>query len=601
MLQDTAVLNAKGHVKLELYNEQGVFFTKEKKNLVVQSANEIVANMMADPAKVMRIKQVDKGDSLAVANSAGLYPFELTIRNEERVQVELQLSSSNTDKEFEIEGLKNLTKLEKVTAGSSNLLENKDVFLLDAETGKVTFAVAPTENVTFICRRVKNPFMKVISGTETVKVQGVAWTRSDVADKDAHTYQVSYETGEILFAAPVTQAEVSYDYHMNYCLGFMALGGKPSAAHPNFQPVEFGNSNKLDVSMQNELAGSRMPVNYPSSVTNGAIEVDPSIPTKPISSALKTASIAVVTEADAVTKKLTYVIPNTHDSGSGATPRLLLELVSVKNLTTNNEIISQTTISSNTLSSVSVSFADAVVSIGDNVQVEYRLKLDNSHLIYQLGQAPAVKLISVRHINAADSSVIKEYLVKENGLVPNQGDVWISNPNTGHITFSANPTGGPQVHTPGQLQVEYMVNSGTVVRFVADFPKGVPAPVLEDTEKVVTVAAGQTSIALNQAIAKNDAGNFIEPTVTVNRGGTSTVLTSAQYTISIDGKAIIPNSLASEDIVTVEYQYEKTSHDIYQVAMFDNKEGGKMFNISGIGPVTKDKNTGMRITWSVTF
>jgi hypothetical protein len=54
--------------------------------------------------------------------------------------------------------------------------------------------------------------------------------------------------------------------------------------------------------------------------------------------------------------------------------------------------------------------------------------------------------------------------------------------------------------------------------------------------------------------------------------------------------------------------------EIAQVAMFshpketdhlsppvEGKLPAKMFNISGIGPINKDQNTEMVITWSVTF
>ncbi|MDR4395545.1 hypothetical protein FO493_30810, partial [Bacillus paranthracis] len=98
---------------------------------------------------------------------------------------------------------------------------------------------------------------------EKVTVAGVEWQRASVANHEARKYQVDYLTGEILFQTPVTNVKVDYDYNMRYCLGFMALGGKPTANHPNYQPFEYGNSNRLDTFMRNELSGSRMPVYYP--------------------------------------------------------------------------------------------------------------------------------------------------------------------------------------------------------------------------------------------------------------------------------------------------------------------------------------------------
>jgi hypothetical protein len=72
--------------------------------------------------------------------------------------------------------------------------------------------------------------------------------------------------------------------------------------------------------------------------------------------------------------------------------------------------------------------------------------------------------------------------------------------------------------------------------------------------------------------------------------------------VSSDGTQIILNTaINTGDKLNITYQYLQDSHDIYQVGMFTDQTDGDMFNISGIGPVTKDKNTGMRITWTVTF
>jgi hypothetical protein len=604
MLKDSATLNAKGHVKLELYNEQGVFFTKEKKNLVVQSANEIVANMMADPAKVLRISQVDKGDSSLSANADLLYAFPLSVQGEQKAKFENDWGIANVTTEFTLESLQGITSLDKVTVGVTALVIDQDVFLLDAEKGTVKFAVAPTEKVVFEFHKAKNKYMKVIAGTEKVEVNGTAWERAAVAKHAELKYAFNARTGEVLFEQPVQLVKVSYDYNMSYALGFMSLGGKPSISHPNYQPVEFGNSDKLKTFMANEFAGARMPVHYPAAISNGATELEPAIPTQPVATVQKTATIAITDIGDGVTKKLTYDLANLHDSGSGATGRTLFELVSVTNTTTGANIKANTTNPTNTLASVTIKFADADVETGHAVNVVYRLKLDNRHLSYTLGQAPVVKLVAVRWIDANDVTNVRPYKIIDDGLRANQGDVWISNPNTGTITFtSAVPVGAdslrpaPRPETPGQIQVEYMVNSGTVVKFIADFPKGVPAPVLEPATKTVVAVSGQSSITLDYPIAKDDKGAFLVPTVKVG----STTLTPADFTISLDGRTITPNSLSANQTVTVDYKYEKTTHDIYQVAMFDDKVGGKMFNISGIGPVTKDKNTGMRVTWSVTF
>ena len=101
---------------------------------------------------------------------------------------------------------------------------------------------------------------------------------------------------------------------------------------------------------------------------------------------------------------------------------------------------------------------------------------------------------------------------------------------------------------------------------------------------------------LQKAVAKDNNGDF--EVISVTRNGSD-----ESYTVHADGTRIDVSNVVPGDNVVVEYKYLEEKHEIYQVAMFDEKDPSKskMFNISGIGPVTKDENTGMRITWSVTF
>ena len=601
-MQDISAMNPKGHVKLELYNDNGVFFTKEKKNLVVQSANKIVAEMMADPAKVLRVSQVDKGNTALAANSEGFYAFDLSVKHEAKSKLDNDWGSNNVKTDFELEELKNLSTLEEVKVGNNVLVIDKDVMVKDAVRGKISFAVAPVEAVSIKFHKITNAYMKIVAGTEQVTVEKVAWTRSDApSDADKH-YKVDTRTGEILFESAHTEVEVAYDYNMNYALGFMALGGRPNPLHPNYQPVEFGNSNKLDPDMKNEFAGSRSPIHFPASISTGATEIEPAIPTQPVAVVLKNKDVTITHNGNGVTKLLVYPIPNIHDNGYGNVGRTLHQIVSIRNNTQSKDIPKENVIlATNSLSKVELQFKDEDVAMNDVVHVEYKLKLDDRHLTYQMGQSPVVELVSVRHTDAVTLEK-KEYAIVDSGLRPNQGDVWISNPNTGHIQFSSAPTSGaPKVETPGQLQVEYLVNSGTVVKFVADFPKGVPAPSIENAVKNQKIVSGQNSVLLNYPIAKDALGAFMVPVIKVTRNSVVSTLSAGQYSISGDGRTVNINSLDVDDEITIEHKYEKTTHDIYQVAMFDDKVSGRMFNISGIGPVTKDQNTGMRVTWSVTF
>lgn len=602
MLNDQATINAKGHVTLELYNDNGVFYRKEKKNLVVQTANKIIAHMLADPAKTVRVTQKDKGNTALVASSKG-FKFGLSVAHEKEVVYTNNFGSTNTTTDFELEEFTNLVQIHSVKVNGVELVLSRDVFIKDPLKGKLSFKVAPLEILEIKASVISNPYMNIIDGTEVISVAGVVYSRSDVASDANKTYVLDAKNGALYFETAKTVILAEYQYNMNYSLGFMALGGKPAPNWTNYKPVEFGESDKLKPLMDNELPESRMSIQHPSSISEGATEMDTAIPTQPIATASKTHDVTITLAADEITKTLEYVIPNKHDTGTGPADRLLLRLKTVRNITTNQDLFAGTIVTQNTMGGITIKFADVGVAIDDVVRVEYELKLNNNHLVYQLSQAPTVKLINVWHVNSLDPSDIRPYAISNSGLVPNQGDVWISNSATGHITFKDAPVGAnldkpaPQVQTSGHIQVEYQVNSGTSVKFVADFPKGVPAPKFENDTKIEVMASGQTNSVLPQAIAKDDMGAFIVPVVKVD----GVALTGANYTISLDGRTIAFNAINAGQAVSIAYKFLKETHDIYQVAMFDEKSGGMMFNISGIGPVTKDKNTGMRITWSVTF
>jgi hypothetical protein len=583
MIQDVAAMNPKGHVKVELYDENGVFYTKEKKNLVVLDANSIVAEMMANPSKMIRMTQTDKGDTSLTANAEGTYTFSLYVQPEVKATYDKDIPSNNSNTTITLDGVENITALLSVKEGTNVLQINEDVFLKDAEKAILEFAVAPTQPITVTYRKVKDPMVRIVEGTEVVKVGTETWKRGNVASDANKTYVIDYKTGEVKFENTKVNVTVTYDYHRKYCLGFMALGGKP-AGHPDFLPVSFSNVDKNKTDMPEEFDGSRMPIMFPAEITTGKPEID-IFPTKPIDFIEKTVTITAADNDSDGTVDVVYDIDN---SGSK-----LLQLVSVKNLTTSTDLVVGTDVQIKDANAATIEFTN-IPNSGDQFEVKFRLQANNNHLTYQLTQAPIVALESVIHEDINGNKT--NYVIQDRGLKLGQGDVWLLNPNAGIIQFSATPSTGVPVETPGQLTIQYRVNAGKVVKFIADFPKGVPGPVKLTKTETFTVSNGMTTFALAYPVAKDTNGNFI--IASVKRNGNS-----ESYTISPDGTQITVNNAVNGDVIEVEYTYEKTTHEIYQVAMFDGKDKAtsKMFNISGIGPITKDQNTGMRVTWSVTF
>lgn len=586
LLRDNSVMNPKGDVKLELYNEEGVFFEKEKKNLVVAGANEIVANMMADPSKKTRVHQVDEmndEDKTLVPSEDGFLDFHLSQQGFVEKEGTTTVSSSNQNKTITLQGVSDVEEVYEVTVGSQTLERNQDFFVKDAEKGIFEFSSAPTEviRVKYLTRL--NSQVEIIEGTEIVKVDGEVWSRAKTPNNDSKRYAINHKTGVVKLQREVNSLTVSYDYMKSYGLGFMTLGTKPNG-HPDNSSVQFSQSDRLLTELENEIVGSRVPIEYPSTVEEGKNELD-LFTTTPVETESKTETYNISQtltdlKIDSSGKKL-YSLERVTLTKSGQGPVDL-------QIGTEVQILSS--------SQATIQFQTALDS-GDDLEVEYKLVANNLHLNYQLSLSPVVELVSVVHEHAT-TGVITNYTVNNAGMVSGSGDVWLLNPNAGILQFRENPSNGVPVHTPGQLTVQYKVNSGKTVKFIADFPKGVPGPIETEVEESFT-GAGETVFTLSKAVKNDDAGEDMIEHVKVN----GAALDPDDYTLFVDRRKIEIPSALTNDVVEIKYSFDEEVHKIYTVAMFDrkSKEDSKMFNISGIGPVTKDENTGMRITWSVTF
>ncbi|WDI05138.1 hypothetical protein PUW25_25355 (plasmid) [Paenibacillus urinalis] len=581
MFRDETNLNAKGRVKLEMYNDhEGVFFTKEKKNIAVHSLNNIIAQMMADPAGKTRAKQTDKGETALAPNAKGVYEFDLSIACESEGTYTTDVGSANTSTDLVIPDITRLLSVISVEADGQALVLNKDVSIKDPDAATLKFAVAPKNTVTVKFRKVASEYAEVVAGSETITVGGEAYTLADVPSEENKQYGIDYKLGKVYFAAAKTNVKADYQFKLFYSLGFMGLGGKPEG-HPENKPVEFAESDKLRIKMDGEYAGARQLIQYPSLISMGDPEVEV-FPTKPITFSEK-------------------VITVTGDGAATSFPlnpeNKVLKILSAKLETDATDVTV-------TLEGSNVVFAEAPAE-GVKVIVRFQDQLDNSHLTFEMADAPIMELVSVKH-QALDNTV-KEYKIVDKGLSIGKGDVWIVNSGKGIIQFSLAPQGvdaldpskkPPVVETPGLLTFEYRVNSGTTVQFVADFPKGVPGPMNVEKTETLNVSSAVTTYTLNKAATKDSEGKFI---LAVTLNGVAQV-EGTGYDVSADGKQItFKVSLQDTDSVNVVYQYSETTHVIYQVGMFAEQEEGKMSNISGIGPVTKDASTGMRVTWSMTI
>lgn len=169
--------------------------------------------------------------------------------------------------------------------------------------------------------------------------------------------------------------------------------------------------------------------------------------------------------------------------------------------------------------------------------------------------------------------------------------VWIVDAVNGNIQFETAP------EASDVIRITYTWNSGSTVTFIADFPPNVPGPQQVKGHVYTTKTGDYTGDSAVDRVYQLPHRPDEVISVVV---GETTLIPGNDYTVS--GNQIILNSTPQAGVdLKVTYNYTKQSADIYEVGLFTEDEGGFMFAISGIGPVTKDVNTGMRVTWSITF
>lgn len=583
-------MNPKGHVKLELYNEAGeVTFTKEKRNLVVLDANKIVANMMAQPSRKTRIADKVVGDT--GFNGEGASTLVMPKHREEVVTETIDLGSSNVT-EVALENAPYVTKIISASIEQQLASVGKQVFIKDGPKGIIGFEGAgKTGSLVIKYTKIVNDMVDIVRGSEKVVISGMTWNRSIVASDSETSYTVDYATGEIIFENPKTGVTITYEYETQYGLGFMGVGGLPTK-HPEGQPVTFSRNDKYRTKLDNEYIGARQPINFPLTIEEGKPEIDV-ILAKDISSVERVLQSIEVIENDG-TVNIDYLV-NTSTT-DGKRPLLAITRAIIKSGTlADRDLLANREIKITNAETGGIQLDASLLPLGlangDRVELDYKLKAGDDHLIYQLNYSPVVELKAVRFENNLGAVTTIPVDASTKGMdFGTVGKVRVLNANAGTIEFS--PEFEEKLkENPGKITVEYFVNSGTVVKFIADFPKGVPGPMeLKNLEFIPDTTKGLTEYTAPHVLRKINE-------VLLNGSPIS------EYAVNGQKFTITNPSFKAGDTLVVKYDTESSTHTIYTVAMFDQMDESlsKMFNLSGIGPVTKDKNTGMRITWSVTF
>lgn len=500
---------AKGSVHIELYNSnQDVVETIDTHNLVVNDANAIVANMMLDASKL--VSGVQTLTKVMTASSPTLDGFYLiNLIHQPMIKSSATLSNLNGNSAV-IAGTNPLVSLSEVKIGSTALIIGVDVWISNAKARSIAFKEDPNSAVTVKYTEERASQYRLELFSETVSVNGVAYTRGSSVSDLNKTYTIDYEEGKIYFESAKSQVDISYRYVIPYGLNFMGLGGKPSFHTSG--PLQYGNQDKYRIAMPSEFSNARQPILKPATRTTYKPELQ-------------------------------------------------------------------------------------IFEIG---QINSTTKILNLH------DVPVIGLIAVNAIqNNTNEPISVSFDASSKGLIQTgSSQVWIENPNAGLIRFSD----AFNTSLYAAIQVEYMVNAGVTVEFIADFPKGVPGPQITATTEEYAIESGKLTYPLVNSIAKDSSDILIVSVKLRNASNQVSTISDAMYSIDPQNPVQIELNPTLQttilDTLVVEYSYIKTTHEIYQIAMFTHQEDhadNKMFNISGIGPITKDPNTGMRVNWSITF
>lgn len=486
MLCDTAALNPKGWVKVDVYDAVTGEIVQhvENHNVVTNAVSEIVARILSNPGAHKAIRTTVTLNTDTAPDNTGFYVLQLPHHRSAVRSVTLTGTDSKT---LSLGSTGRLIRLDKVLVGGAAQRIGIDVWISNEDAGQITFANVipqgtPVE-VDYTYRVDSRVYIE--PGSEVVTVGAVTYERSNMTDAQGRLipedgkYVIDEETGRIWFNQVLEGVTVTYTYKMVLGVVFMGISDRP-AGHPVGQPIVFTDADKGKLTLDAEYAGARQPIIFPAEVTTGS------------------------------------------------------------------------------------TYQDTIV--GNGIDTVFTLSHRN--------------LLTINSV----------YNVSKGVAIPAE-QVTIFDAPSGRIKFATPPA------ATDVIRITYTWNSGSTVTFIADFPPEVPGP-QKVSGQVHTFTTGDYNSdgTVDRIYQLPYAPDEV---VSVMLG--QTVLTpGADY--SVNGNQLVLNSTppASQEL-RVTYNYTKQTADIYEVGLFTDEEGGLMFAISGIGPITKSTNMGVRVTWSVTF
>jgi hypothetical protein len=610
---------AVGNLKIELYNENGeVLYKQEKKNMIVHDAHAIVGHTMGNPGKKIKAKEKE-----IFENTGGKKTVELKRAEYQNIKMEVELAGVGSISEIELNSEKSFfDSVESVVLIDNGDLEETVEFntgykIENSSKEKVVF-VTPIEESDYKKIIIKYTIKKdipisIVPYSEKVKtgtgLLETEYKRGLVASDSALTYKINDKTGEILFETDKTNIVVEYEYFLPYGINFMSIGGLP-AGHTLGNPFAYPTTAKRYKSMAEEFDNARQIVEFERNVEPASNEIrqfvkkDAALPDKLIY------NIGLTDGPVLTIEKVTW------KSGVGNSGSELSDIPAVRGLKLDDSVYIKNANAGEI--ELKAALYDSIPN-GNTFQVEY--KINSGTKVSYIADFPRgypVVLKTETETFVASAVPVSEIITlsKEILNVKSVKHMPLNTPLVDGVDFDLNAN-------PKEIDLTGYYSGSGVPTATDETVYGVdvnadPQIVLSETLSSATVtvkmtpAGGGATITLTPTTdySVDLIGNFVDLTAYVS--GTPTIDDDDEFLIEyITSAAVVINPT---DSFVVEYETSSKKIDIYTVGMFTHQDkntqdptkpeydkSSKMFNLSGIGPVTKDENIGMRINWSVTY
>ena len=296
MLQDREIVNAKGRVKIDIYDKnRNIIETIEKHNLVVNDSSKILAKALSNPSGFTEVNFTYQGNTTEYTNADGYYELQMPYHKCKLVKLNVLTTDIVSPSTLGVDGVaESVIQLEEMyrpidsiafakginPVRSQVLKKDIDIFVVDSTKGIIGFNFDVTEydSIDLELYVVKNLSVEIVPGSEVVET-AVRHYRSKTLnekgqyikdDSNEFVYGVDYKTGKIFFSSMMSNVRVRYKYKIANGINYMGISDKPQG-HSLGRPVIISESQKFKKSLDAEYENSRQPLIFPCLVEYGSL------------------------------------------------------------------------------------------------------------------------------------------------------------------------------------------------------------------------------------------------------------------------------------------------------------------------------------------